>query len=243
MFSRINKVTLISRVYRFLIIYISDLYALADPQCQITEMQEDIHIKAWENDYKGRGRLWGSATKDLPELPAGSRILELGCGDGKTLAAMPKDWRMIALDVSPAALNLCRPALGSDIAFLLADACSLPFRSESFDAVFAFHVTGHLLLSGRKMLAREAARVLRGGGRLFFREFGSDDMRAGKGEEMEPRTFRRSGGILTHYFTKSEVTDLFCELATCTARTHRWMMRVKGRDLVRSQMEAVLVKR
>jgi len=206
-------------------------------------MQKNIHLTAWENDYKSRGRLWGSATKDLPELPPGSRVLELGCGDGKTLSAMPTDWRVAALDISPAALRLCHPSLDSRIAFLLADARSLPFRSESFDAVFAFHMTGHLPFSGREALATEAARVLRRGGRLFFREFGSDDMRAGKGEEVESRTFRRGGGILTHYFTESEVADLFCELEVCSVRTHCWKMRVEGKGLMRSLVEAVLVKR
>ncbi len=211
--------------------------------------------KAWNDDYRSRGRLWGSATKDLPELPAGARVLELGCGDGKTLSAMPKDWEVTALDVSPAALCLCRAALGPRIAtcsnttlvpnptLLLADACSLPFRSESFDAVFAFHVTGHLPLSGRQALAREAARVLRRGGRLFFRDFGAEDLRAGKGEEVEPRTFQRGGGIITHYFIESEVADLFCGLDISSFRMHHWRMRVKGQDLVRSMVEAILIKR
>jgi SAM-dependent methyltransferase len=102
-------------------------------------------------------------------------------------------------------------------------------------------VTGHLLLQGRRALASEAERVLRPGGRLFFREFGCDDMRAGLGEEVEPFTFRR-GGIITHYFTESEVADLFCGLEVGSVDTHRWKMRVKGRDLVRSQVEVVLVK-
>lgn len=205
-------------------------------------MQEDIYLRAWEKDYKRRGCLWGSATKDLPELAPGSRVLEMGCGDGKTLSAMPNDWRVTAFDISPEALRLCRFSPGSQIAFLLADARRLPFRSESFDAVFAFHVTGHLLLSGREALAKEAARVLDRSGRLFFREFGADDLRAGKGAKVEPRTFRRGGGTLTHYFTESEVAGLFCMLEVRTAGTHRWRMRVRGRDLVRSLVEAVLVK-
>lgn len=203
----------------------------------------------WDRAYRSRGRLWGSATKALPELPAGSRVLELGCGDGKTLAAMPKDWRATALDVSPAALRLCRSSFvtglapAPNVALLLADARSLPLRGESFDAVFAFHVTGHLELPGRQALAGEVARVLRKDGRLFFREFCADDLRAGKGEEVEPRTFRRGEGIITHYFTESEASGLFCGLEVCSVRTRRWRMRVKGRDLARSLVEAVLVKR
>jgi ubiquinone/menaquinone biosynthesis C-methylase UbiE len=178
---------------------------------------------------------------DLPHLPEGSAVLELGCGDGKTLSGMPGGWKIVALDISRQALQLSRRLL-HDVELVLADACRLPLQSASFDAVFAFHVAGHLLAEGRSALAREAARVLVRGGKLFFREFGTDDMRAGLGEEVESRTFRRGAGILTHYFTESEAAGIFSELEPATIGTHRWKLRVKGQDLQRSEVEAVFVK-
>ena len=99
---------------------------------------------------------------------------------------------------------------------ILADARLLPFRKNSFDAVFAFHVTGHLLLQGRGALACEVARVLRVGGNLFFREFGAEDMRNGQGDEVEESTFRRGSGVLTHYFSEREAEDLFA--TSCQSR-------------------------
>lgn len=94
-----------------------------------------------------------------PALPEGSNVLELGCGDGKTLAGMPDGWLSYALDFSLPALRLSR-SLSLAARLILADACRLPFLDSVFDAVFAFHVTGHLLLPGRRALAAEAARVL-----------------------------------------------------------------------------------
>ena len=85
---------------------------------------------------------------DLPHLPEGSAVLELGCGDGKTLSGMPGGWKIVALDISRQALQLSRRLL-PDVELVLADACRLPLQSASFDAVFAFHVTGHLLAEGR----------------------------------------------------------------------------------------------
>jgi ubiquinone/menaquinone biosynthesis C-methylase UbiE len=199
------------------------------------------HLKAWDKDYASRGRLWGGAVIDLPLLAEGSSVLELGCGDGKTLSGMPGDWKIVALDISQKALQFSRRLL-PDVELVLADACRLPLQSASFDAVFAFHVTGHLLAEGRRALAREAARVLVRGGRLFFREFGTDDMRAGLGEEVESGTFRRGAGILTHYFTESEVEGIFCELELVSIDTHRWKLRIKGQDLQRSEVEAVFIK-
>lgn len=201
------------------------------------------HLNAWDEDYRSRGRLWGGGAKNLPDLPAGCRVLELGCGDGKTLAAMrERGWRATGLDISREALRLCRSSSGAEVNLILADAGRLPFRSKSFDAAFAFHVIGHLPEAERKTAACEAARVLYPGGRLFFREFGAEDMRAGRGEEVEPGTFRRGGGVITHYFTEEEVASLFCGLTALAMQTRRWKMRVKGEDLWRCEVEAVFLK-
>jgi ubiquinone/menaquinone biosynthesis C-methylase UbiE len=201
----------------------------------------DSHLKAWDKDYTRRGRLWGGGVKDLPALPEGSFLLELGCGDGKTLSALPGDWSVVGLDVSPQALRLARH-VRADANLILADACCLPLREKSFDAVFAFHVAGHLLAADRRALAREAARVLVPGGRLFFRDFCDQDMRAGQGEEVEAGTFRRGSGILTHYFAENEVKELFSQLRPVSISTYCWKMRIKGEDHLRAEVEAVFLK-
>jgi ubiquinone/menaquinone biosynthesis C-methylase UbiE len=201
----------------------------------------DSHQKAWDQDYASRGRLWGGGVKDLPALPEGSFVLELGCGDGKTLSALPGGCRVVGLDVSSQALFLASH-VRADANLILADASCLPLRKESFDAVFAFHVAGHLLASGRRALACEAARVLVPGGRLFFRDFCDQDMRAGQGSEVESGTFRRGGGILTHYFAEKEVKELFCGLRPLSIGTHCWKMRIKGEDHLRAEVQAVFLK-
>lgn len=177
----------------------------------------------------------------MPHLPEGVAVLELGCGDGKTLAGMPGGWKIAALDVSLQALRLTRRVL-PDIRLILADARLLPFREESFDAVFAFHVTGHLCQQGREALAREVARVLVPGGKLFFREFETEDMRMGQGEEVEAATFRRGAGVLTHYFTEVEVELLFSDLLPVSIGMHRWKQRIIGGDRSRSEVQAEFLK-
>ena len=200
------------------------------------------HLQAWDRDYARRGRVWGGSVKELPALPEGSLVLEMGCGDGKTLSIMPPSWRVTAIDISMQALLLARQTR-PDAGLILADGCRLPLQSDGFDAVFAFHVTGHLFLDQRLALAKEAARVLRPGGRIFFRDFSVEDMRMGQGEEVEEATFKRGSGIITHYFREDEVAAMFSGLEMDLIRTQRWSMRIRGKKLLRSEVEAALVKR
>jgi ubiquinone/menaquinone biosynthesis C-methylase UbiE len=203
----------------------------------------DSYQKAWEKEYKSRGRLWGGGLPSLPDLPPGSRVLELGCGNGKTLsAALRYSWSIVALDISDEAIRLGRTAAPERADFLVADAGLLPFRDLVFDAVFAFHVVGHVLYADRETMAAEATRVLRFGGKLFFRDFGVEDMRARIGEEVEPGTFMRGQGVTTHYFTEYEAEDLFSQMKAVNLFTHKWKMRVRSKDLLRAEVEAIFQK-
>jgi hypothetical protein len=64
----------------------------------------------------------------------------------------------------------------------------------------------------------------------------------GQGEMVEEGTYLRGAGILTHYFTEEEVELLFCDLLPISVSTHRWKLRVKGKDLARAEVEAVFLK-
>ena len=203
----------------------------------------DSHKKAWEKEYRSRHNLWAGGVKGLPELPAGAQVLELGCGNGKTLSAMlGRPWRITALDISTEAVRLSRLALERKIELLVADVGRLPFRNASFDAVFAFHVAGHLLISERERMAQEASRVLKEDGLLFFRGFEKGDLRAGSGVRLEPGTFMRGQGIMTHYFTEPEVEELFGLLEPLSICTSKWKMRIRGEDKIRSEVAAVFRK-
>ncbi|MDD1731704.1 MAG: hypothetical protein LUO83_06110 [Methanothrix sp.] len=69
-----------------------------------------------------------------------------------------------------------------------------------------------------------------------------EDMRMGQGEEAEEGTFRRGSGIITHYFREGEIAAMFSGLKIDLIRTHGWRMKIRGEELVRSEVEGVLVK-
>jgi ubiquinone/menaquinone biosynthesis C-methylase UbiE len=200
---------------------------------------------AWDRDYAARGRLWGGAPAPLPDLPDGSRILELGCGNGSTLAALAgSPWDVVAIDFSKEAVKISRKNIGRNhqSGILVADARCLPFRSGMFDAVIAFHVAGHMLQPDRRRIAEESTRVLKKGGQLLFREFSADDLRAGAGTLVEDGTHLRGRGIYAHYFTEEEVLKLFSGLTPLALRTDYRLMKVRGKGLVRAEIYAVFFK-
>jgi SAM-dependent methyltransferase len=208
-------------------------------------MNRDHDAECWEDDYARRGRVWGGAVHHLPSLARGERVLELGCGNGKTCRALlERECEVVGIDLSASAVRLCRSHApeGSAGQFALADVRSLPFSDAAFDAVVAFHVIGHLPAEGRVFCAQEAARVLRDRGVLYFSGFSGEDFRAGTGCGTEPGTFIRKNGIATHYFSEDEVLALFLGLAPCECTTRRWTMMVRGQPLPRAEIVATFTK-
>ena len=206
-------------------------------------MQDDKN--SWDEDYRRRGLLWGGSVRLLPGLFPGARILELGCGDGKSLHAMAgRGWEVVAIDSSPEASTLCRDRTGGETCdrVIIADARACPFRDASFDVIFATHVIGHLPFSGRLRISREIHRLLRAPGTLYFADFSDRDFRYGTGTETEPGTFRRGTGIITHYFTVEETTGLFSQFTARSITEHPWSMRVRGKDLKRSEIQGEFSK-
>jgi len=203
---------------------------------------------AWDKDYRSRGQLWGGAPVLLPlsllDMPAGSRVLEIGCGSGKTVSAlMGRSCEIIAFDFSTKAVELSQRVLGRYHSgdAIVADARNLPFLEHTFGFIVASHVIGHIQKEERNTIAKEVERVLQPGGRLLLQEFSVDDMRNGTGKKVEDSTFLRGTGVLTHYFTENEVKTLFSPLIRESVRTRYWTMRVRGRDLRRAEIVAVFV--
>jgi SAM-dependent methyltransferase len=103
--------------------------------------------------------------------PAGSRVLECGCGAGAQtvlLAASSPDAQIVSIDVSAGAVELARrrmrEAAGRNVAFGVADIFNLPFAFESFDHVFVCFVLEHLRDPLRALCGLR--RVLRPGGSI-----------------------------------------------------------------------------
>lgn len=169
------------------------------------------HLYAWEKDYRLRGSLWRGVTSfDFSLIPKGAKVLELGCGDGKTLSSLVRSgFKATGIDVSPSAIKLARKKVGRKAKLVVGNVCALPFSRNSFDVVVAVHVLGHLSEKERKKAVKEIERILKRSGVFLFEGFSANDFRFGNGEQVEKNTFRRKNNIWYHYFSVGEVKKLF----------------------------------
>lgn len=106
------------------------------------------------------GRVWKI-------LPAGARILEVGCGAGQFIRAIKNfrpDLRCFGCDISALALENARQS-GTGVDYEINTVESLPYSVNEFDAVLIFDVLEHA--GDVPALLAEINRVLKPGGYLY----------------------------------------------------------------------------
>jgi arsenite methyltransferase len=112
------------------------------------------------------------ATRALFDLKTGEAVLDVGCGPGFLLAEMADEvgsnGRVVGVDVSADMLALARTrcAPKKTVALQEANALALPFVDGEFDVVVSTQVYEYVTAIATAL--KEAARVLRPGGRLLI---------------------------------------------------------------------------
>ena len=121
--------------------------------------------------FEGAARTVGI---DLLDVSAGETVLDVGCGTGSALVDFARgadpDGTVVGIDISR---GMCRTAKSSleaveqvDRGVVEGDGSSLPFRDDTFDAVFASFVLDLFDTPEIPTVLKEWARVMVPGGRL-----------------------------------------------------------------------------
>lgn len=119
---------------------------------------------------------------ELANIQPDERVLIVGCGTGLDLELLPRGAQVTAVDLTPAMVEKTAARareLGMSVDARVMDAARLTFADESFDVVLL-----HLILAvvpDPYSTAREAARVLRKGGRAaIFDKFATGHVSLGR---------------------------------------------------------------
>lgn len=139
----------------------------------------------------------------IANLPAESlhlRILEVGCGQGREAISLARrGYEVIAFDLSPTAISLAETKAteaGVTIDFTVRNAARpFPYRSNSFEGIFA-HLSLHYFDdSTTRGIFNELARVLKPGGVLYFTVRSIGDRFHGKGDRIDEHLYCYEGHV------------------------------------------------
>lgn len=115
----------------------------------------------------------------LDRLPAGTRVLDVGCGIGGSSRILARDYgfSVTGITISPQQVKraqaLTPPEL--DVQFQVDDAMAMSFPDGSFDVVWSIEAGPHM--PDKAVFARELLRVLKPGGILAVADWNQRDER------------------------------------------------------------------
>jgi SAM-dependent methyltransferase len=119
----------------------------------------------WAASFESPVGAW--LAKFVERVPAGSRVVELGCGgDNPSTHTLAARYDYLGVDLSRAQLERARRAL-PEARFELADATCLELEPGSCDGVVSLFMLGHASRDEQAPLLRRIAGWLRPGGTLL----------------------------------------------------------------------------
>jgi MPBQ/MSBQ methyltransferase len=130
----------------------------------------------------------------LDQLPAGSRVLDVGCGIGGSARILARDYGLDVLGISISPAQIARataltPASLPHCRFQVMDALDLNLADGSFDAVWSVEACPHM--PDKQRYADELLRVLQPGGRLAVADWNRRDPADGAMTRLERWVMRQ----------------------------------------------------
>jgi ubiquinone/menaquinone biosynthesis C-methylase UbiE len=123
------------------------------------------HFGEWMARIEGDP--WERFVDELADrLPAGARVLDLGCGNGAKISRFADRFDVLGVDISEQQLELARAAVPG-ATFVQADFSKLEFPAGAFDAVTALYSIVHVPREEQPDLLGRIMRWLKPGG-LFL---------------------------------------------------------------------------
>jgi SAM-dependent methyltransferase len=199
--------------------------------------------EAWEKWYHSNPTHWKGSPLPLPELQAGARVLDVGCGTGNTMIqALEIGYDVVGIDISDVTVDRAREritARGHDAVAISGSIMDPGLDIGRFDCVLLHHVLNNMLLDERMITVQRVIDLLKDDGIISFQDFSKNDIRFGKGREVEKNTFLKGDGIRLHFFDIEETRDLFKDLNLVELEEYKWAHGKAYPILKRSRIKGI----
>ena len=123
----------------------------------------------------------------LDQLPAGSKVLDVGCGIGGSARILAQDYGLDVLGISISPAQVARATAltpdGLNCRFAVMDALDLQLCDQSFDGVWSVEAGPHM--PNKQKYADELLRVLKPGGTLAVADWNRRDPSDGEMNRQE----------------------------------------------------------
>jgi len=104
------------------------------------------------------------------------KVLDIACGTGRMLPEVfstGKDIEYVGLDTSKEMTNILKEkakkiSVGKKVKIKIGDASKIPFKDNSFDVVYSFHLLWHLPKEDQEKIIKEMSRVCKKDGFFIF---------------------------------------------------------------------------
>jgi len=163
--------------------------------------------KIAEEFDKTRIYSWSETIKFIKSMKKNSKVLDLGCGNGRDINTLLKyKHKPIGLDSSKKLLNIAKKRY-PQVKFIHADMTKIPLKNNSLDYVLCIAAFHHLKTKkARISCLKEIKRILKPNGKLFLTVW---TLKGKKGPNYI--TWQNKIKRYYYFFTEKELKDLFKE--------------------------------
>ena len=161
-----------------------------------------------------RNRVWGSVRLFLDTLSVGSRVLEVGCGNGKNMLYRC-DLDFTGTDISERQVQICK---GKGLVAELGCMTKLDFEDGLFDNIICIATYHHLDNDNdRRAALSEMYRCLKVGGKLLLTVWAMEQgdtstFNFSQSDEMVPWKSKDDGKTYMRYYHIYREGELFSEI-------------------------------
>ncbi|MCP9809518.1 methyltransferase domain-containing protein [Cyanobium sp. HWJ4-Hawea] len=129
----------------------------------------------------------------LSQLPAGTRVLDVGCGIGGSARILARDYgfEVLGISISPLQIQRAQELTPASLScrFAVMDALALALEPASFDAVWSVEACPHM--PDKQLYADELLRVLKPGGLVAIADWNRRDPSDGPMDRRERWVMRQ----------------------------------------------------